>query len=267
MFGKGGKLAGRFEGNVEVTGRIAANSIDKNVPAVQGSAGDPGTGVFGQTTGGGHGVRGHAHTIGHGVHGDSPDGTGVVGDSATFIGVHGHSASNTGVFGESVSGIGVFGKGGKLAGRFEGDVEVTGDVRLLNADCAEDFDVCGVDPADPGTVMVLGVDGALFESQQAYDKRVAGVVSGAGDYKPAIVLDGRKGSSNRQPIALLGKVYCKVDAQFNPIQVGDLLTTSPTRGHAMVAADSAKAFGSVIGKALRPLAAGQALIPILVTLQ
>jgi hypothetical protein len=68
-------------------------------------------------------------------------------------------------------------------------------------------------------------------------------------------------------VALVGKVYCKVDAQYGPIEVGDLLTTSPTLGHAMKASDPLKAFGAVIGKALRPLLAGQGLIPILIALQ
>jgi hypothetical protein len=69
------------------------------------------------------------------------------------------------------------------------------------------------------------------------------------------------------PIALIGKVYCKVDANYGAIEVGDLLTTSPTLGHAMKAVDPIKAFGSVIGKALRPLDSGEGLIPILIALQ
>ena len=71
----------------------------------------------------------------------------------------------------------------------------------------------------------------------------------------------------RVPVALVGKVFCKVDARDVAIEVGDLLTTSPTPGHAMKAADPLQAFGTVIGKALRPLQAGQGLIPILVSLQ
>jgi hypothetical protein len=63
------------------------------------------------------------------------------------------------------------------------------------------------------------------------------------------------------------QVYCKVDAQYAPIEVGDLLTTSPTPGHAMKAADPFKAFGAVIGKALQPLHTGQGLLPILIALQ
>ena len=107
----------------------------------------------------------------------------------------------------------------------------------------------------------------LEPSARAYDKRVAGVISGAGEYKPGIVLDKQHGMPNRRPVALLGKVYCKVDAQFGAIEVGDLLTSSPTSGHAMRADDPIRAFGAVIGKALRPLAAGRALIPILIALQ
>ncbi|HJW38164.1 MAG TPA: hypothetical protein VJ420_06075, partial [Candidatus Udaeobacter sp.] len=145
--------------------------------------------------------------------------------------------------------------------------EVTGDIRLTNADCAEDFEVFGTDKVEPGTVMVLHPDGALAESQSAFDKRVAGVISGAGDYKPGIVLDKKQTSNNRQPVALMGKVFCKVDAQFGAIEVGDLLTTSSTPGHAMKTSDPFKAFGAVIGKALRPLPSGQGLIPILIALQ
>ena len=68
------------------------------------------------------------------------------------------------------------------------------------------------------------------------------------------------------PLALTGKVYCKADASFAPIAVGDLLTTSPTPGHAMKAHEPGRAFGAILGKALRPLPEGQGLIPVLVTL-
>ena len=146
---------------------------------------------------------------------------------------------------------------------------MTGDLVLQNADCAEDFDIAitEAEVIEPGTVMVLDQHGALQPSQHAYDKRVAGVISGAGDYKPGIVLDKQPSDNPRLPIALLGKVYCKVDAQQAPIAIGDLLTTSPTAGHAMKAEDPCRAFGAVIGKALRPLSAGQGLIPILIALQ
>jgi hypothetical protein len=230
---------------------------------------------------GGPGVLGVSPS--NGVHGkstgDGKGSSGVFGEAIDGPGVSGHSNSADGVFGVSVAGVGVHGKGGQLAGFFEGnvevdgqvkvkgDIEVTGDIRFTNADCAEDFDVADPTSADPGTVMVLSEVGELRVSHQAYDKRVAGVISGAGDYKPGIILDKRHASANRRPIALLGKVYVKVDAQFGAVEVGDMLTSSPTPGHAMKTTDPLKAFGAVIGKALHPLRQGQALIPILIALQ
>jgi hypothetical protein len=239
-------------------------------------------GVLGKCAGGnsgvhglsdtGHGVFGQSRTN-HAVHGESGQGRGVVGISQTFFGVSGLSTSGVGVSGESTTGVGVFAKGGRLAGQFQGHVEVTGnlvvsgDIQLANADCAEDFTVAGSVLAEPGTVMVLNDEGELQPSVQPYDRRVAGVVSGAGAYQPGLVLDRHDSARLRQPIALLGKVFCKVDAQSNPIAVGDLLTTSPTPGHAMATNDPVRSFGAVIGKALRPLVGGRGVIPILITLQ
>jgi hypothetical protein len=100
-----------------------------------------------------------------------------------------------------------------------------------------------------------------------YDKRVAGVISGAGDYKPGLILDKQPEIGNRSPVALLGKVCCKVTAANGAIEIGDLLTTSPVAGHAMKASDRARAFGAVIGKALKPMTSGTGLIPILIALQ
>jgi hypothetical protein len=149
----------------------------------------------------------------------------------------------------------------------DGNVRFNGDILLANADCAEDFDVCASADADPGTVMVLSDDGGLQDSRKPYDKRVAGVVSGAGHYRPAIVLDRQEVRAHRKAIALMGKVYCKVDAGHGAIHVGDMLTTSETPGHAMKADDPARAFGAIVGKALRGLDEGRGLIPILVALQ
>jgi len=92
-------------------------------------------------------------------------------------------------------------------------------------------------------------------------------VSGAGPYRPAIVVDRTEASKGRLPISLVGKVCCMVDASFDAIEMGDMLTTSSTVGHAMKAADPTKAFGAVIGKALGRLSEGRGLIPILVALQ
>ncbi len=144
----------------------------------------------------------------------------------------------------------------------EGNIQVTGDVILTGADCAEDFDARDAHALELGTVMVIGEEERLHQSEEPYDKRVAGVLSGAGDYRPGIILGKERSRNDRLPLALTGKVFCKADAQYAAIGVGDLLTTSPTPGHAMKVNDPLQAFGAVIGKALRPLADGQGLIPI-----
>jgi hypothetical protein len=252
---------------------------------VQGNSAS-GTGVCG-TSNSGNGMEGKSATL-SGVWGHSQTGAGVTGSCVSGPGVQGSSSGADGVIGRSTStqhagvsainetnGAHAYGlwARGTPAGNFEGnvivhgDIQVTGDVTLNNMDCAEDFDICGTEEIEPGTVMVIEVEGALKTSRSAYDKRVAGVVSGAGTLKPGIVLGRQEPQGKRMPIALLGRVYCKVDANSSPIEVGDLLTTSPTPGHAMKVLDPPKAFGAVIGKALRPLETGRALIPILIALQ
>jgi hypothetical protein len=154
----------------------------------------------------------------------------------------------------------------------DGDLRIhldgaSGNVNLLGADCAEDFTVRDAAAIEPGSVLVIDDCGELRESTSAYDRRVAGVVSGGGSFGPGIVLDKQRGLCDRKPVALIGKAYCKVDADCGAIAVGDLLTTAPTRGHAMKASDPQRAFGAVIGKALAPLPRGRGLIPILVALQ
>jgi hypothetical protein len=126
------------------------------------------------------------------------------------------------------------------------NITVKGDVICTNADCAEEFDVIS-NEVDAGTVMVLNHEGMLEPSSCAYDKRVAGVVSGAGDLRPGIILDKHKeenGITSRILIALMGKVNCKVDANYSSVEIGDLLTASPTHGHAMKAVDPLKAWYS-----------------------
>lgn len=143
---------------------------------------------------------------------------------------------------------------------------LAGDIILNNADCAEHFEISNSEE-EAGTVMVIENEGKLQKSNCPYDRRVAGVLSCAGDFKPGIVLDGKASKKNQKPLALMGKVYCKAEAVSEPIEVGDLLTTSSIAGHAMKASDPLRSFGAVIGKALRPLKEGHGLIPILVTLQ
>jgi len=146
------------------------------------------------------------------------------------------------------------------------DINALGDIKLVGGDLAEEFDVVGDIEADPGSVVVLAGGDNVQVSGRPYDRRVAGVVSGAGNLRPGLILD-RKSGSGRRPLALSGKVLCKVDADCGAVDVGDLLTTSSTPGHAMRATDQARAFGAVIGKALAGLETGRGLIPVLVALR
>lgn len=214
------------------------------------------SGIWADNTAGGNGVTGTS---------DLADGVGVYGRGAR-VGVYGATPGDDGHDRSAAQG----GLAGFFAGNVtvQGDVNVTGDIRLVSGnDCAENFDVAGPGEFDPGTVMVIGPGGALTRSQLGYDKRVAGVISGAGSFKPGIILGQLQSQHDRRPIALLGRVYCKVDAQYGPLEVGDLLTTSPTPGHAMKVVDPTRACGAILGKALQPLAKGEGLIPILIALQ
>ncbi|WP_229312298.1 hypothetical protein [Larkinella punicea] len=144
-------------------------------------------------------------------------------------------------------------------------LEITG-----GSDLAEHFDIEADEMLLPGTVVSIDPNkpGQLRVARQAYDKTVAGIVSGAGDVQPGMLM-GQAGTlaSGQHPVALTGRVYCRVDAGFGAIQPGDLLTTSPTTGHAMKATDSGKAQGAILGKAMTSLETGTGLVLVLVSLQ
>ena len=121
----------------------------------------------------------------------------------------------------------------------------------------------------PGTVVVLdaSIGNGVMASNRAYDTSVAGVVS----EQPGIIL-GIEGTSKEQ-IATTGRVRVKVDAAHGAIAVGDLLVTSDKAGYAMrstpidVAGASLHRPGTIVGKALEPLKAGQGEILVLLSLQ
>jgi hypothetical protein len=253
-----------------VAGSIGSDVVVDGVSVLDMFDDRAGIGVCGEHRGAGTGVKAISHA-----------GAGLAAYSTEFEAVHAETRSMDTA---AVAAYNLNPRGGGAAifakkegprghaGFFDGRVWITGelgvggDIVLANADCAEDFDVVSASSAAPGTVMVASERGVLHPSSQAYDRRVVGVISGAGQYRPGLVLDKQPSETNRSPVALLGKVCCKATAEFGAIAVGDLLTTSPTTGHAMKASDPARAFGAVIGKALSPLQEGQGLIPILVAL-
>ncbi len=122
---------------------------------------------------------------------------------------------------------------------------------------------------EPGTVVVLNPvkSNEVMPSSRSYDTTVAGVVSA----QPGILLG--TGDASKEQIATTGRVKVRVDATRAPIRVGDLLVTSGSSGVAMRSEPMdirGRAFhqpGTIIGKALEPLAGGTGEILVLLSLQ
>ena len=151
--------------------------------------------------------------------------------------------------------------------------EVTCSVLTITggSDLCEQFDInAAAAAAEPGTVVCIDPEnpGELVVSGKAYDRAVAGVISGAGGVKPGMLM-GQNGSvaDGEHPVALTGRVYVRCDTSNGPIQPGDLLTTSATPGHAMRVSDHSKAQGAIIGKAMTSLDSGDGLVLVLISLQ
>lgn len=204
------------------------------------------------------------------------NGYGVLGTSKLGDGVHGESAGDamSAVAGiHSGNGKGIYGRSKGDAGYFDGnvvvngDIVVSGDVRLNGQDCAEAFECAKDEILEPGTVVIACDDGLIRACSQRHDKRVVGIVAGAGPYKPGLILTGPPSENCKAPIALIGRVLCKVEATRVPVEVGDLLTTSTIKGMATRASDGEQTFGTVIGKALASLRSGEGMIPVLVGLR
>ncbi len=142
---------------------------------------------------------------------------------------------------------------------------------LGGSDLSEQFDVKEEDDEIvPG--MVVSIDptqpGKLTVSREAYDRKVAGIISGAGGVDTGLMM-GQSGSiaNGDYPVALTGRVYCLCDASNGAVQPGDLLTTADLPGHAMKVRNHAKAQGAIIGKAMTSLENAQGLVLVLVSLQ
>lgn len=141
------------------------------------------------------------------------------------------------------------------------------------ADVAENYDIAATGDVHPQPGMVVTIDpeqvGKLRVASGAYQRTVAGVISGADGVRPGLIL-GQSGTvaDGAMPVANVGRVWCYVDADVaGPVVPGDLLTTSPTPGHAMKVRDHAQANGAVLGKAMSRLDSGKGLVLVLVSLQ
>ena len=144
------------------------------------------------------------------------------------------------------------------------ELQITG-----GSDLAEHFHV-DAHHEGPGTLVSIDPHGGggLIATSKAYDRSVAGVISGAGDINPGMLM-GQEGSiaDGEVPVALIGRVYVKADATKGAIIPGDLMTSSDLDGHAMAVRKPRKARGAIIGKALTGLDSGTGLVLILVNLQ
>ena len=148
------------------------------------------------------------------------------------------------------------------AGTIEG-----GNIKAKYQDVAEWVESSQALPA--GTLVVLDhtKSNQVIASSQAYDTRVAGVIS----EQPGIALG--EAGDNKVLVATTGRVRLTVDAAKGPIQIGDLLVTSDIPGVAMksealnVGGVQLHRPGTLVGKALEPLAKGQGKILVLLSLQ
>ena len=146
------------------------------------------------------------------------------------------------------------------------ELEITG-----GSDLSEHFDIDNSEQEiKPGMVVCIDpeIPGKLVLSSNAYDRKVAGIVSGAGGIGTGLLMGQKDSVANgAYPVALTGRVYCWADASNGSIQSGDLLTTSDMAGHAMKVTDYTKAQGAILGKAMSSLESGKGLVLVLVSLQ
>lgn len=160
----------------------------------------------------------------------------------------------------------------EIDGSYSGDGRITTQELQITggSDLSEFFELTAYEDIQKG--MVVSIDennpGYLVVSSNAYDRKVAGIVSGANNIKPGLIMS-QKGTiaDGEHLVALSGRVYCMVDASNNPVEIGDMLTTSTVPGHAMKVNDFDKAQGAIIGKAMTSLESGKGLVLVLVSLQ
>jgi len=109
----------------------------------------------------------------------------------------------------------------------------------------------------PGDVVRVNDTGErVVRVRKKADPRVLGVVTD----DPGLLLGGVL-RSGVVMVSVTGVVTCRVDARDKPIVAGDLLVASTEAGHACVVDNPTP--GTVLGKALAPLAKGKGEIPVL----
>jgi len=271
----------------EFTGVTPPPDASAVVYAKNESPGEGAVGVLGIAAGGREGAPRSWGVLGHGafsgVRGQSagteangPRGCGVLGVSrfgagGVFASEHSYSlvVDGFGSIDEYDDTVNLVGNGEALMVR--GSSEFHGRVRIHNpsregsfpVNIVEMFEVDDIDYISPGDILAVSAQGGgrLSRSSGAYMRSVIGIVSG----NPTLVVDNTGASRKAYPVALAGKVLCKVDARNRPIRPGDLIVTSETPGCGMAGEmDSLAKIGTVIGKALDGLSDGLGAIPVFV---
>jgi hypothetical protein len=285
------------KGSVLATGYGVVGSSDSGHGVGIAGYTQDGYGVYG-FDGGAEEARGYGgyflSTNGVGVYGVSAANStwnnmytpGVYGRSTNGVGVYGRSTGTTTWKSMGVLGWGHSGPGGVFVSYtgnlLEGWEDVSGDGLLLETRFKVDYngnvyadgtyqspaaDLAEMLPAseglEPGDVLIIGQDGELARSAQAYQPTVAGVYSSEPGFLAA---SDHKEQAGYSPLALAGVVPVKASAENGPIVPGDLLAASDTPGHCM-RADLDPPVGTVIGKALEGLDAGTGIIQMLVMLR
>lgn len=225
--------------------------------------------------GGGGGVLGTTNATSGFTTGVRGEAGGTTGGSVAIFGEQFSPDAAAGLFINRASGnilVGIVSNPDVTVFRVDGTGRVFADggFQPNGADFAESMEVKG-EPGQyvAGDLLAIDATGSrrLALAQRSYSTLVAGIYS----TKPGMLgsthkIDDHAGS-DEIPLAVAGIVPCKVTAENGPIAVGDLLVTSSMPGYAMKGTDRSRMLGSVVGKALEPLAKGTGMIQVLVTLQ
>ncbi len=139
--------------------------------------------------------------------------------------------------------------------RVHGSVRADGLVAQTSGGMAQLFHATGA--LSSGDVVRVNDSGErVVRVRRLSDERIMGVITD----EPGVLLGGER-RTGVVVVAVTGVVSARVDASSQPIKAGDLLVASGTAGHACVVADPAP--GTILGKALAPLAKGKGSIPVL----
>jgi hypothetical protein len=243
-------------GQYSVVGGGQFNSASADYSMIPGGSGNTATGVGSFAAG----LNAHANHIASFVWGDGSAAANSTGPNTFAV--------------KAAGGVGFYVGSGYFAVDPTGNVNATGNGSVCTltirggCDLAEPFQI-STHEIPKGAVVVIDEEdpGKLKMSERAYDTRVAGIVSGANGINTGIALHQEGKFEGGENVALSGRVYVLADASKNPINPGDLLTTSDNPGHAMKVTNHAKAHGAIIGKAMSALKEGNGMVLVLVTLQ